>query len=229
MLLRRPEEDSKVVNRFSAEEQTFTLTTLLTNTDLTPSPRYVTRVQLVILPRIVATPEDLPTTLSSQLNRSNSLFSTATTTTNSTNEDSSGITVSFFGKRRKPRNQLSRHKSSFLSTPSSNSSTPTLTPSETARKSNYSIADTLNDYFSSEGQSYLFYHVGKTFLWGELSQSTQLSRLNFNKSFPTCHDVNKTTMTTKNLDVVIGFCTGDIIWFDPLAGKYIRINKQVSH
>ncbi|KAG0200124.1 hypothetical protein BGX28_006704 [Mortierella sp. GBA30] len=29
-----------------------------------------------------------------------------------------------------------------------------------------------------------------------------------------------------HLDVIIGFSTGDIIWFDPLCNKYYRLNKQ---
>jgi hypothetical protein len=27
------------------------------------------------------------------------------------------------------------------------------------------------------------------------------------------------------LDIIIGFSTGDIIWYDPLGCKYVRLNK----
>jgi hypothetical protein len=36
------------------------------------------------------------------------------------------------------------------------------------------------------------------------------------------------TRSVNNLDIIIGFTSGDIIWFDPLCNKYGRINKGVS-
>jgi len=36
------------------------------------------------------------------------------------------------------------------------------------------------------------------------------------------------TRSTNQLDVIIGFATGDIIWFDPTSNKYARINKNVT-
>ncbi|KAF9322082.1 hypothetical protein BG006_002478 [Podila minutissima] len=46
--------------------------------------------------------------------------------------------------------------------------------------------------------------------------------------FPTYHDVNVLTRSCDSLDVIIGFSTGDIIWFDPLCNKYYRLNKQAT-
>lgn len=35
------------------------------------------------------------------------------------------------------------------------------------------------------------------------------------------------TQSLTHLDVIIGFSTGDVIWFDPMSNKYARINKNV--
>lgn len=72
-----------------------------------------------------------------------------------------------------------------------------------------------------------------------------LARITFS-AYPTCHDVNKHTASFTSLDIVIGFNTGDLIWFgtfskllksfleysfmyciDPITGRYVRLNKQV--
>ena len=65
---------------------------------------------------------------------------------------------------------------------------------------------------------------------------------------PTCHDVNHSTASHEHLDLIIGFQTGDLIWFgesmslcdqnhltfailmtvDPIALRYGRLNKQVK-
>ncbi|KAG0174758.1 hypothetical protein DFQ30_002951 [Apophysomyces sp. BC1015] len=52
-----------------------------------------------------------------------------------------------------------------------------------------------------------------------------LSRVVFSKAAPTSHDVNLLTRGADHLDIIIGFTSGDIIWFDPLCNKYGRINK----
>lgn len=54
-----------------------------------------------------------------------------------------------------------------------------------------------------------------------------LSRVVFAKACPTSHDVNLLTRGSDHLDIIIGFSTGDIVWFDPLCNKYGRINKGV--
>ena len=36
------------------------------------------------------------------------------------------------------------------------------------------------------------------------------------------------TRSASQLDVIIGFSTGDIIWFDPISNKYARLNKIVA-
>lgn len=42
---------------------------------------------------------------------------------------------------------------------------------------------------------------------------------------PTCHDVNVHTASPDTIDVLIGFCSGDVLWMDPVSMRYSRINK----
>lgn len=44
------------------------------------------------------------------------------------------------------------------------------------------------------------------------SRQDPLARLTFS-AYPTCHDVNLATASPEHLDVVVGFHTGDLIWF----------------
>ncbi|KAI9262119.1 WD40-repeat-containing domain protein [Phascolomyces articulosus] len=75
--------------------------------------------------------------------------------------------------------------------------------------------------------TYLFYNVGMNFIWMEGNQKVKecLSKITFTKAFPTCHDVNKTTNSSEHMDVIIGFSTGDCMWYDPITSKYARLNK----
>ncbi|KAL5532770.1 hypothetical protein ACEPAF_4544 [Sanghuangporus sanghuang] len=75
--------------------------------------------------------------------------------------------------------------------------------------------------------TYLFYNSGKNFYWTELGVKAKepLARITFS-AFPTCHDVNRSTAKITSLDIVIGFSTGDLVWFDPITGRYVRLNKQ---
>ncbi|KAI8976787.1 WD40-repeat-containing domain protein [Pilobolus umbonatus] len=73
----------------------------------------------------------------------------------------------------------------------------------------------------------LFYNCGTSFVWADASGHPKepLSRIVFARACPTSHDVNVLTRGADHLDVIIGFTSGDIIWFDPLCNKYGRINK----
>ncbi len=84
--------------------------------------------------------------------------------------------------------------------------------------------------------TYLFYNSAKIFYWVEagvqakvryallatlFSRRNELSLLLFQEALarvafaahPTCHDVNHSTASHEHLDIVIGFQTGDLIWF----------------
>ncbi|KAI5116686.1 hypothetical protein M0805_007507 [Coniferiporia weirii] len=75
--------------------------------------------------------------------------------------------------------------------------------------------------------TFMFYNHAKNLFWTDLGTKAKepLARITFS-AYPTCHDVNKDTARSTNLDVVIGFSTGDLIWFDPISGRYVRLNKQ---
>ncbi|KAF9246391.1 WD40 repeat-like protein [Melanogaster broomeanus] len=77
--------------------------------------------------------------------------------------------------------------------------------------------------------TFVFYNTGKTFLWYEVGTKAKepLTKITFS-AFPTCHDVNPVTALPVRLDVVIGFNTGDLVWFDPMSSRYGRLNKQGS-
>lgn len=75
--------------------------------------------------------------------------------------------------------------------------------------------------------TFLFYNTGKAFLWIEVGTKAKepLTRISFS-AYPTCHDINPSTAASERLDVIIGFNTGDLVWFDPISSRYCRLNKQ---
>ncbi|GAA5874953.1 hypothetical protein JCM3774_000458 [Rhodotorula dairenensis] len=72
-----------------------------------------------------------------------------------------------------------------------------------------------------------FQTLGKVLLWHEISMNRKdsLSRIVF-ASFPTCVDANQHTASGTQIDVLVGFVTGDILWMDPLTARYSRFNKS---
>ncbi|KAA8909940.1 WD40-repeat-containing domain protein [Sphaerosporella brunnea] len=75
----------------------------------------------------------------------------------------------------------------------------------------------------------LFANINRAFNWLDMDSAIKqepLSKILFTKAHPICHDVNMVTRSTHQIDVIIGFSTGDIIWFDPISNKYARINKN---
>jgi len=52
-----------------------------------------------------------------------------------------------------------------------------------------------------------------------------MEKLVFNKSKPTCHDVNSLSRSPDRLEVIIGFTKGDILLYDPFARRQVRYNK----
>ncbi|GAA5978152.1 hypothetical protein JCM10908_004248 [Rhodotorula pacifica] len=72
-----------------------------------------------------------------------------------------------------------------------------------------------------------FQTLGKVLLWHEIGMGKKepLSRIVF-ASFPTCIDANQHTASGTQIDVLVGFVTGDILWMDPLTARYSRFNKS---
>lgn len=75
--------------------------------------------------------------------------------------------------------------------------------------------------------TFMFYNAGKSFYWMDVSAKHKepLARISFSQ-YPSCHAVNHLTASSTCLDVIIGFNTGDLIWFEPMSSRYVRINKQ---
>ncbi|TPX70675.1 hypothetical protein SpCBS45565_g01663 [Spizellomyces sp. 'palustris'] len=74
--------------------------------------------------------------------------------------------------------------------------------------------------------SYMLFNVGKSLIWADYpcKQKEPLSYIHFRDAHVTCFDINM--LTRDNIDTVIGFSTGDILWYSPISGKFARLNKQ---
>jgi hypothetical protein len=59
-------------------------------------------------------------------------------------------------------------------------------------------------------------------------QQEYLTKILMTKAHALCHDINQITKSSGHIDIIFGFSTGDIIWYEPISQKYSRINKNVS-
>lgn len=50
----------------------------------------------------------------------------------------------------------------------------------------------------------------------------------FTKAHCLCHDVNQITKGPSHIDVIMGFSTGEIIWWEATSQRYARLNKNVG-
>ncbi|CEG70312.1 hypothetical protein RMATCC62417_06232 [Rhizopus microsporus] len=131
-------------------------------------------------------------------------------------ETSSTTKLSFLSRNhsrqhhsRKPKTSITKTNSSFVQKIITNDQLAKILMSRTSDDTN------------------LFYNCGTSFIWMDASGNPKepLSRTVFTRACPTSHDVNLLTRAADQLDLIIGFTSGDIIWFDPLCNKYGRINK----
>ncbi|GAA6008987.1 hypothetical protein JCM10207_004056 [Rhodosporidiobolus poonsookiae] len=72
-----------------------------------------------------------------------------------------------------------------------------------------------------------FQTSGKAVVWNEIGKGKKdaLSRIVFSH-FPTCIAANQHTASSAQVDVLVGFASGDILWMDPLTARYSRLNKS---
>ncbi|KAI9024382.1 WD40-repeat-containing domain protein [Phycomyces nitens] len=123
---------------------------------------------------------------------------------------------SLFGRNHQRHGSLKRPKHSLAKT-----------------KSNFIVRIILHDLLSkivsakAVDESFMFYNLGSSFIWTDADGKIKkpLSRIDFSKDYPTCNDVNTVTRSNHQLDVIIGFSSGDFVWCDPIGNKYCRINK----
>lgn len=114
-------------------------------------------------------------------------------------------------KRRKPKNNIVKSNSSFVSR---------VIPHEgLARRLGERKPDGL----------FVFANINRAIQWLDFSSSTKtetMTKILFTKAHMICHDVNPLTKSTTHLDVIMGSSAGDIIWYEPMSQKYARINKN---
>ncbi|KAK4248501.1 WD40-repeat-containing domain protein [Corynascus novoguineensis] len=116
-------------------------------------------------------------------------------------------------KRRKPKNNMTKSNSSFISRVINHESLPKRLQ-ERARDGLFAFAN-----------------INRAFQWLDLSSPTKaeyLTKILFTKAHCLCHDVNKLTKSATHIDVVMGFSTGEIIWWEPISQRYTRLNKNGS-
>lgn len=114
-------------------------------------------------------------------------------------------------KRRKPKNNIVKSNSSFVSR---------VIPHEGL---NRRLTERTPDGV------FAFANINRAFQWLDLTSSAKsepMTKILFTKAHMICHDVNALTKSSNHLDVVMGSSAGDIIWYEPLSQKYARINKN---
>jgi hypothetical protein len=114
-------------------------------------------------------------------------------------------------KRRKPKSNIVKSNSSFVSR---------VIPHETLTKR-------LQEH--NPNGLYAFANINRAFQWLDLTSPTKeehMTKILFTKAHALCHDINQITRGPNHLDIIMGFSTGDIIWYEPMSQKYARINKN---
>ncbi|KAI9702900.1 MAG: hypothetical protein M1836_008114 [Candelina mexicana] len=115
-------------------------------------------------------------------------------------------------KRRKPKNNILKSNSSFISRVIQH--------------------EALSKWLQERNPDGLlaFANINRAFEWLDLSSSTHkadyLTKILFTKAHALCADVNAITKGLNHLDVIIGFSSGDVLWYEPFSAKYGRINKN---
>lgn len=114
-------------------------------------------------------------------------------------------------KRRKPKNNIIKSNSSFVSR---------VIPHEALTKK-------LQE--RDQGGTFAFININRAFQWLDLSSSSKqdpMTKILFTKAHMLCHDINSLTKHSTHMDIVMGSSASDIIWYEPLSQKYARINKN---
>ncbi|KAH7319762.1 WD40-repeat-containing domain protein [Stachybotrys elegans] len=114
-------------------------------------------------------------------------------------------------KRKKPKNNMTKSNSSFISR--------VIASENLARK----LADRPSDGM------FAFANINRAFQWLDLSSPTKqdyLTKVLFTKAHCLCHDANLVTKSVSHIDLIMGYSTGEIIWWEPISQRYTRLNKN---
>lgn len=114
--------------------------------------------------------------------------------------------------RTKPKGNIVKSNSSFVSR---------VTPHESMSKRLSERSPDAVLAFANVNRSLLFLDLAS-----KESKADHLTKILFTKAHALCHDVNTSTKSGSHLDVIIGFNTSDIIWYEPMSQKYARLNKN---
>lgn len=116
-------------------------------------------------------------------------------------------------KRKKPKNNVTKSNSSFISR--------VIISENFSRRMSERPGDGL----------FAFANINRGFQWLDMSSSEKekyFTKILFTKAHCLCHDVNLVTKSATHIDVILGFSTGEIIWWEPISQRYVRLNKNVS-
>ncbi|PIG89784.1 Rho GTPase 1 [Aspergillus arachidicola] len=114
-------------------------------------------------------------------------------------------------KRRKPKNNIIKSSSSFVSR--------VITHEASSKRLNDRNPDGL----------FAFANINRAFQWLDLSSKNKeepLAKILFTKAHMLTHDINELTKSPSHIDIAMGSSAGDIIWYEPISQKYARINKN---
>ncbi|ODA75862.1 hypothetical protein RJ55_08503 [Drechmeria coniospora] len=114
-------------------------------------------------------------------------------------------------KKKKPKNSVTKSNSSFISR--------VIVNENLSRRLTDRPADGI----------FAFGNVNRAFQWLDLSSPNKqdyLTKILFTKAHCLCHDVNKTTKSPSHVDVIMGFSTSEVIWWEPISQRYTRLNKN---
>ncbi|KAH9885022.1 WD40 repeat-like protein [Xylariomycetidae sp. FL2044] len=114
-------------------------------------------------------------------------------------------------KRRKPKNNMTKSNSSFIS--------------------RVIINETFSKKLSERPSDglFAFANINRAFQWLDLSSPSKadyLTKILFTKAHCLSHDVNLVTKSSSHIDMIMGFSTGEIIWWEPMSQRYTRLNKN---
>ena len=143
-------------------------------------------------------------------------------------------------KRRKPKSNISKTNSSFISrfvpheqlNKRLQAADAAGTPGAATNGTDSNAGkDNGTNGGAGGGGLFAFTNVGRAFLWLDLAapalvKADVLTKILFAKAHLLCHDINAVTKAPGHLDVVAGSSAADIIWYEPFSQRYNRINKN---
>lgn len=77
---------------------------------------------------------------------------------------------------------------------------------------------------------YLWGNINRGFQWLDTSddkiKSEYMTKMLFTKAHCLCHDANNHSKISTHIDMVLGYSTGEVLWYEAISGKYTRLNKN---